>query len=82
MPPEMAEALLEAYFGRPIGDELRRRAAAMTAASLLRETMWSMVSEIHSALTFDYQIYTTENLARFEEAYAAFAVMETFQGPT
>ena len=28
--PDAAEALLEAYFGRPVDDELRRRAAAMT----------------------------------------------------
>ena len=45
---QQREALLEAYFGRPVTDELRYRYAAMTAASLLRETMWSMVSEIHS----------------------------------
>ena len=38
----------------------------MTAASLLRETMWSMVSELHSTLDFDYAAYTAENLARFD----------------
>ena len=38
----------------------------MTAASLLRETMWSMVSEIHSTVDFDYAAYTAENLRRFE----------------
>ena len=53
-------------------DELRHRSAAMTAASLLRETMWSMVSEIHSTLDFDYPAYTASNRARFEAAYAAF----------
>jgi hypothetical protein len=47
----------------------------MTAASLLRETVWSMVSEIHSTLDVDYVAYTAENLARFEAAYAAFAAM-------
>ena len=60
---EQAEALLRLYFDRPVDDELRRRAAAMTAASLLRETMWSMVSEIHSAVDFDYAAYTAEKLA-------------------
>ena len=35
----------------------------MKCASLLRETMWSMVSEIHSTLDFDYVAYTAENLA-------------------
>ena len=44
----------------------------MKCASLLRESMWSMVSEIHSSLEFDYAAYTAENLARFEAAYADF----------
>ena len=43
----------------PVTDELRYRFAAMTAASLLRETMWSMVSEIHShASTSTIAAYT------------------------
>ena len=75
MPPEMRETLLEAYFGRPVTDQLRYRFAAMTAASLLRETMWSMVSEIHSQIDFDFAKYTAENLARYEKAYAAFKAM-------
>ncbi len=73
---EQAERALALYFGKPVDDELRRRAAAMTAASLLRETMWSMVSEIHSTVDFDYAAYTAENLRRFEAAYAAFDAME------
>lgn len=77
LPPEAALQVLELYFERPVTDELRRRAAAMTAASLLREAMWSMVSEIHSKLDFDYKAYTAENLARFEKAYAQFLAMET-----
>jgi hypothetical protein len=44
----------------------------MTAASLLRETMWSMVSEIYSTVDFDYGAYTAENMRRFEAAYSAF----------
>ncbi len=68
---EAAEDILELYYGRPVDDGLRRRAAAMTAASLLRETMWSMVSEIHSKLAFDYAAYTAENLKRYEAAHAA-----------
>ena len=70
--PEQAKRRLSLYFDRPVDDELRRRAAAMTAASLLRETMWSMVSEIHSTVDFDYAAYTAENLRRFEAAYASF----------
>jgi len=69
---EQAEAALSLYFGKPVDDALRRRAAAMTAASLLRESMWSMVSETHSSVAFDYAAYTAENLRRFEAAYAAY----------
>ena len=64
--------LLEHYFEAPVTDELRRRYAAMKCASLLRETLWSMVSEIHSELDFDYAGYTAENQARFRAALADF----------
>ncbi len=64
--------LMERYLDRPVDDGFARRMDAMTAASLLRETMWSMVSEIHSKLSFDYQSYTAENRARFDAAYARF----------
>jgi thiamine kinase-like enzyme len=74
--PEQAEQVLALYFGKPVDDQLRRRAQAMTAASLLRETMWSMASEIHSTVDFDYAAYTAENLKRFETAYAAFQEMD------
>jgi thiamine kinase-like enzyme len=74
--PEQEERVLSLYFNAPVDDELRRRAAAMSAASLLRETMWSMVSEIHSTVDFDYVAYTAENLRRFETAYAAYLIMD------
>lgn len=76
MPADLFDALLLRYFGRPVDAALRYRAAAMTAASLLRETMWSMVSEIHSSVAFDYAAYTAENLARFEASYTAFENLE------
>lgn len=72
MPRELSEALLSVYFERLVDDALRRRAAAMTAASLLRETLWSMVSESHSKVDFDYAVYTADYRARFEAAYLAF----------
>jgi thiamine kinase-like enzyme len=62
--------LLEGYFERRADDALLKRYYAMKCASLLRETLWSMISEIHSTLDFDYAAYTAENLARFERAYA------------
>ena len=46
--------------------------AAMKCASLLREAMWSMVSEIHSELDFDYVAYTDEDLERFRRVYETF----------
>ena len=67
--PDMEDWLLQAYFGDSPGSAMRRRFGAMKCASLLRETMWSMVQEIHSDLDFDFVGYTTENLARFEGAH-------------
>jgi thiamine kinase-like enzyme len=73
---EVAEAdevaLLEVYFANKADGALLRRYHAMKCASLLRETMWSMISEIHSTLDFDYGVYTAENLARFERALGHF----------
>jgi thiamine kinase-like enzyme len=68
-PPELEDRMLELYFDAPVTDPRRRRYHAMKCASLLREAMWSMVSELHLTVDFDYQAYTAENLARFERAY-------------
>jgi thiamine kinase-like enzyme len=70
--PDMETTLLEAYFETAVTDGLWRRYSAMKCASLLREGMWSMVSEIHSALDFDYVAYTAENMDRFERVFAEF----------
>ncbi|MBB4274921.1 phosphotransferase [Rhizobium mongolense] len=64
--------MLETYFGRPLTRDLWQRYSAIKCSSLLRETLWSMVSEIHSTIDFNYAAYTAENLARFERAYKAF----------
>lgn len=73
---EFDEALeryfLALYFDQLIDDDLWYRYSAMKVASLLRETMWSMVSELHSKVAFDYSAYTAENLVRFERAYQDF----------
>lgn len=63
-------SMLEAYFGRAADGGLKRSYSAMKCASLLRETLWSMVSEIHSQLDFDYPAYTADYLGRFELALA------------
>lgn len=64
--------VLETYYQQPVTDRLRRRLAAMKCVSLLRETLWSIVSEIHSTLDFDYVGYTQKNFTRLEQAYEAF----------
>jgi thiamine kinase-like enzyme len=63
--------VIERYFGTHDA-QLERRLAAMKCASLLREAMWSMVSEMHSTIAFDYVAYTHDYLARFNRAYADF----------
>ncbi len=64
--------LLEQYFERPLTSQLWRSYRAMKCASLLRETMWSMVQEIHSELDFDYPAYTADYRGRLERMYAEF----------
>jgi len=67
--PDQEHWLLESYFEAPVSEPLMISFNAMKSASLLRETMWSMVSEIHSTLDFDYAGYTVENMARFDAAF-------------
>ena len=73
--PQQEDWILENYYRQPVTDRLRRCLAAMKCVSLLRETLWSIVSEIHSTLDFDYVNYTGKNLSRFENAYEAFRQM-------
>jgi thiamine kinase-like enzyme len=70
--PEQEDWLLATYFGHAPDAGLKHRYAAMKCASLLRETMWSMVSEIHSELDFDYPGYTAMNMDRFSRSLADF----------
>jgi thiamine kinase-like enzyme len=64
--------LLTRYFDSPPSEELWIRYRAMKCASLLRESMWSMVSERTSKVDFDFLSYTETNLRRFEEAWSRF----------
>ncbi len=61
--------LLTLYFGRKPDRPLRQKFLAMSAASALRETLWSMVSELRSKLDVDFAAYTLENRQRFEMAF-------------
>ncbi len=66
-------ALLTAYFGEMPDAATMRSYAAMQCASLLREAMWSMVSELHlNAPGADYVGYTSDNLARMRESLALY----------
>jgi thiamine kinase-like enzyme len=71
MDEDETRALLEHAHGRaPIADDLRAMAISQ-AQSLLRETVWSMTSELHSDIDFDFAGYTLKNMERFEAALAA-----------
>lgn len=64
-----ADELVAAYFGRRPDAALSRAFDAMQVASLLRETMWALVSDLHLAAPgVDYGAYAAENLSRLEAA--------------
>ena len=61
--------LLAAYFGEPASEELLRSHAAMEAASLLREALWSLVSVGHlDRPGVDYAAYADENFVKLDTA--------------
>jgi thiamine kinase-like enzyme len=71
---EESAALLGRYFGAPPGKDLLRSHAAMQCASLLREAMWSMVSELHMDTPgVDYAAYAEDNLNALDAALDAYA---------
>lgn len=58
-----SEELLTLYFGEPPGPALRQAQAAMQCAALLREALWSLVSELYLDIPgVDYVAYTQQNL--------------------
>lgn len=74
MTAEESDELLTVYFGGRPDQAIRRSHQAMQCASLLREAMWSMVSELYlTAPGSDYVAYTAENLDKLERA------LETYQ---
>ena len=58
--------MLKEYFGLRITSSLKNKYQAMKCASLLREVMWSMVSEITSDIEFDFRKYTKEKFDRYK----------------
>jgi thiamine kinase-like enzyme len=71
---ELEREMLTRYFGVLPEPDLRPY-QAMKCASLMRETLWSMTSEIHSELDFDYAAYTAENMDRLNAALSDLANM-------
>jgi thiamine kinase-like enzyme len=71
--PDDDRVLLEAYFKKPVTDEMQRAFDAMKAASVLREALWAMVSAIHLAVPgVDYRAHANDYLARTEAALASY----------
>ncbi len=66
--------LLEAYFGHPPDARQDAAFSAFKCASLLRESLWSLVQEDHSLLEVSYEDYTDKHLARFDDCYLSLAV--------
>ncbi|MDO8358710.1 MAG: phosphotransferase, partial [Devosia sp.] len=70
---EQSRALLEAYFGAAPDAATLRAHAAMEAASLLREALWSLVSIPHlDRPGVDYRAYAEENFVKLDAALAAY----------
>lgn len=68
---QQEQTILEQYFEGP-SERHWRAYQAMKCTSLMRETLWSMMSEIHSDLDFDYAAYTAENMKRLDAALQDF----------
>jgi len=68
---DLEQEALEMYYEKPLTNDVLSKYNSMKTASLLRETMWSMVSEITSKLDFDYGEYTQDNLSKFNEAFGS-----------
>jgi thiamine kinase-like enzyme len=73
MHPDEKAVLLSAYFGAAPDIHIMRAFAAMECASLLRETLWAMVSGLFLAAPgVDYHAYTVENRERYGAALDAY----------
>jgi len=73
--------LLVAYFGVRATAAQCRPMLAMKAVSLLREALWSAVSETRSTIDFDYAGYTRAGLDRFEAALDVFLASDPAEDP-
>jgi len=68
-----SDELLRAYYGGDPGADVRRAHGAMECASLLREALWSLVSEMHlDAPGADYEGYAQYNFERYDAVLAGY----------
>jgi thiamine kinase-like enzyme len=74
--PDEERRVLALYFDGEPDERLAHVFSGMRCVSLLREVMWSMVAEIHSAIEFDFPAYTAEQFGRFEEALRRFDAID------
>jgi thiamine kinase-like enzyme len=73
--PDEKMLLLKAYFGVVPDAPIMQAFAAMECASLMRETLWAMVSGLFLAAPgVDYAAYTIENRARYDAALDAYQI--------
>jgi thiamine kinase-like enzyme len=74
MNADQSRLLLTAYFGQAPTPELQQSFDAMQCASLLREAMWAMVSDLHlDTPGVDFRAYATDNLTRLETAMSQYS---------
>lgn len=68
-----SDALLHSYFGTSPTPALHQAFAAMKCASLLREAMWAMVSDIHLNVPgVNYRAYAKQNIDSLTTACALY----------
>jgi thiamine kinase-like enzyme len=68
---DQSQLLLEAYFGQRPDEATLRSHAAMEAASLLREALWSLVSVAHlDRPGVDYGAYADEHFVKLDASLA------------
>jgi len=60
--------VLHRYFSSAMKSDIKGQYKAMKSASLLREALWSLVSEINSVIDFDYKSYSNDYLERFYQS--------------
>ena len=70
---DQEQKLIHDFYRRTPDTVLLKSYQAMKCASLLRESTWSMISEIYSDIEFDFKSYTEENLERFNAAFDEFS---------